>query len=194
MGEKKKLVVVGDGACGKTCLLIVYSTGQFPEVYVPTVFENYDAVIYVDGRTVDMSLWDTAGQEGYDRLRPFCYPDSNVVLICFSVDSPDSLQNVKDKWISEVIHYCRDTPIVLVACKSDLRRDHIVVETLKANNQNIVTPSEGRRMAKEIGAFSYVECSARDNTGIREVFTSAARASLIPRAVVQLRRKQCVVV
>ncbi|KAI8840549.1 Sec3p Rho1p complex [Chytridium lagenaria] len=186
MGEKKKLVVVGDGACGKTCLLIVHSTGKFPEIYVPTVFENYESVIFVDGRTVDMSLWDTAGQEGYDRLRPFCYPDSNVIVICFSVDSPDSLHNVKEKWISEVIHYCRDAPIILAACKIDLRTDHIVAETLKAKNQNIVTTSEGRRMAKEIGAFHYVECSALENVGIREVFTSAARASLIPKAQCQL--------
>ena len=49
---RKKLVIVGDGACGKTCLLIVFSKDQFPEVYVPTVFENYVADIEVDGKSV----------------------------------------------------------------------------------------------------------------------------------------------
>lgn len=49
---RKKLVIVGDGACGKTCLLIVFSKDQFPEVYVPTVFENYVADIEVDGKQV----------------------------------------------------------------------------------------------------------------------------------------------
>lgn len=49
---RKKLVIVGDGACGKTCLLIVFSKDQFPEVYVPTVFENYIADIEVDGKQV----------------------------------------------------------------------------------------------------------------------------------------------
>lgn len=85
---RRKLVIVGDGACGKTCLLIVFSKGTFPEVYVPTVFENYVADVEVDGRKVELALWDTAGQEDYDRLRPLSYPDSNVILICFSVDSP----------------------------------------------------------------------------------------------------------
>ena len=58
---RKKLVIVGDGACGKTCLLIVFSKDQFPEVYVPTVFENYVADIEVDGKCVELALWDTAG-------------------------------------------------------------------------------------------------------------------------------------
>uniref|UniRef100_A0AAR2KYA2 Ras homolog family member B n=1 Tax=Pygocentrus nattereri TaxID=42514 RepID=A0AAR2KYA2_PYGNA len=90
---RKKLVIVGDGACGKTCLLIVFSKDQFPEVYVPTVFENYVADIEVDGKQVELALWDTAGQEDYDRLRPLSYPDTDVILMCFSIDSPDSLEH-----------------------------------------------------------------------------------------------------
>uniref|UniRef100_A0A4W3J4D4 Ras homolog family member B n=1 Tax=Callorhinchus milii TaxID=7868 RepID=A0A4W3J4D4_CALMI len=85
---RKKLVVVGDGACGKTCLLIVFSKDEFPEVYVPTVFENYVADIEVDGKQVELALWDTAGQEDYDRLRPLSYPDTDVILMCFSPISP----------------------------------------------------------------------------------------------------------
>uniref|UniRef100_A0A3Q4AHS6 Uncharacterized protein n=1 Tax=Mola mola TaxID=94237 RepID=A0A3Q4AHS6_MOLML len=87
---RKKLVVVGDGACGKTCLLILFSKDKFLEVYVPTVFETYVADIEVDNKQVQLALWDTAGQEDYDRLRPLSYPDTDVILMCFSVDSPDS--------------------------------------------------------------------------------------------------------
>jgi len=64
---------------------------------VPTVFENYVADVEVDGKHVELALWDTAGQEDYDRLRPLSYPDSHVILICFAVDSPDSLDNVTEK-------------------------------------------------------------------------------------------------
>ena len=67
------------------------------KVYVPTVFENYVADVEVDGKHVELALWDTAGQEDYDRLRPLSYPDSHVILICFAVDSPDSLDNVQEK-------------------------------------------------------------------------------------------------
>jgi Ras family protein A len=67
------------------------------KVYVPTVFENYVADIQVDGKHVELALWDTAGQEDYDRLRPLSYPDTHVVLICFSIDRPESLENVWDK-------------------------------------------------------------------------------------------------
>jgi Ras homolog gene family, member A len=64
---------------------------------VPTVFENYVADVEVDGKHVELALWDTSGLEDYDRLRPLSYPDSHVILICFSIDSPDSLDNVQEK-------------------------------------------------------------------------------------------------
>uniref|UniRef100_A0A668UT57 Ras homolog family member B n=1 Tax=Oreochromis aureus TaxID=47969 RepID=A0A668UT57_OREAU len=127
---RKKLVVVGDGACGKTCLLIVFSKDEFPEVYVPTVFETYVADIEVDNKQVQLALWDTAGQEDYDRLRPLSYPDTDVILMCFSVDSPDSLENIPEKWVPEVKHFCPNVPIILVANKKDLRNDENVKNEL----------------------------------------------------------------
>jgi Ras family protein A len=75
----------------------VHTNSFGTQVYVPTVFENYVADVEVDGKHVELALWDTAGQEDYDRLRPLSYPDSHVILICFAVDSPDSLDNVQEK-------------------------------------------------------------------------------------------------
>ncbi|EGV66548.1 GTP-binding protein Rho1 [Yamadazyma tenuis] len=188
---RRKLVIVGDGACGKTCLLIVFSKGTFPEVYVPTVFENYVADVEVDGRKVELALWDTAGQEDYDRLRPLSYPDSNVILICFSIDSPDSLDNVLEKWISEVLHFCQGVPIILVGCKSDLRNDSQTIELLRQQQQQPISSSEGQSVAQKIGASNYLECSARTGEGVREVFEAATRASLKTKEKKEKTKRKC---
>ena len=68
-----------------------------------------------------MALWDTAGQEDYDRLRPLSYPDSDVIVMCFGIDNPDSLENITEKWQPEVRHFCPRVPVVLVGNKKDLR-------------------------------------------------------------------------
>ncbi|KAG7199760.1 hypothetical protein KM043_000428 [Ampulex compressa] len=175
---RKKLVIVGDGACGKTCLLIVFSKDQFPEVYVPTVFENYVADIEVDSKQVELALWDTAGQEDYDRLRPLSYPDTDVILMCFSIDSPDSLENIPEKWTPEVKHFCPNVPIILVGNKKDLRNDPNTIKELGKMKQEPVKPEEGRAMAEKINAFAYLECSAKSKEGVREVFETATRAAL----------------
>ncbi|KAK4205155.1 P-loop containing nucleoside triphosphate hydrolase protein [Triangularia verruculosa] len=94
---RRKLVIIGDGACGKTSLLSVFTLGFFPTHYIPTVFENYVTDCKVDGKNVQLALWDTAGQEDYERLRPLAYSKAHVILIGFSVDTPDSLDNVKHK-------------------------------------------------------------------------------------------------
>ncbi|KAI6176365.1 Ras family protein [Aphelenchoides bicaudatus] len=156
---RKKLVIVGDGACGKTCLLIVFSKDQFPDVYVPTVFENYVADIEVDGKQVELALWDTAGQEDYDRLRPLSYPDTDVILMCFSIDSPDSLDNIPEKWTPEVRHFCPNVPIILVGNKKDLRTDQQTVRDLARNKQEPVKTEQARAIADQIGAYAYLECS-----------------------------------
>ncbi|XP_053300647.1 rho-related GTP-binding protein RhoB [Pleuronectes platessa] len=182
---RKKLVVVGDGACGKTCLLIVFSKDEFPEVYVPTVFETYVADIEVDNKQVQLALWDTAGQEDYDRLRPLSYPDTDVILMCFSVDSPDSLENIPEKWVPEVKHFCPNVPIILVANKKDLRNDENVKNELSRLKLEPVKAEDGRAMAMRIGAYDYMESSAKTKEGIWEVFESATRAALQKRTTQQ---------
>lgn len=186
---RKKLVIVGDGACGKTCLLIVFSKDQFPEVYVLTVFENYVADIEVDGKQVELALWDTAGQEDYDRLRPLSYPDTDVILMCFSIDSPDSLENIPEKWTPEVKHFCPNVPIILVGNKKDLRNDETTKWELQKMKQEPVRGDQGREMSKKINAFAYLACSAKSKEGVREVFETTTRPAL---QVKKKKKNKCV--
>ena len=139
-----KLTVVGDAACGKTCLLSVFVANVFPEDHIPTVFETFLADFDVAGEKVSaqiviqptepknksalnlfkvlfdfpvtvlvlyrtcghlqiqLYLWDTAGQEDFDKLRPFSYPDTDVILLVYSIEDPRSLVNAVEKWMPEV--------------------------------------------------------------------------------------------
>jgi len=178
---RRKLVIVGDGACGKTSLLCVFAMGEFPKDYEPTIFENYVAEIRLDGKPVQLALWDTAGQEEYERLRPLSYSKAHVILIAFAIDTPDSLENVTVKWIEEVRSICGpQVPVILVGCKADLRPNDA---QLNSNDPDLayVPRGKGEQVAAEIGARAYKECSALRTDGVDDVFEAATRASMLVR-------------
>ncbi|RDW61486.1 putative rho3 protein [Coleophoma crateriformis] len=181
---QRKLVLLGDGACGKTSLLNVFTRGYFPTVYEPTVFENYVHDIFVDNVHIELSLWDTAGQEEFDRLRSLSYDDTHAIMLCFSVDSKDSLENVESKWVGEIAENCQGVKLVLVALKCDLREgnDEEAAEGTESEapreKKPMVSYNEGLAVARKINALRYLECSAMRNRGVNEAFTEAARVAL----------------
>lgn len=179
--DSVKLVVVGDGATGKTCLLMSYAAGRFPTDYCPTVFDNYVTNVMVANKTVELSLQDTAGQEEFDRIRPLSYANADVFLLCFSVIRPVSLENITSRWAPELQHFRPKTPIVLVGTQKDLRGHH----------PSDIPPETGHSMIKKLGAVKYMECSALTLEGLKDVFDEAIRAAILSRQKSSGSSKKC---
>ena len=156
-----KVVAVGDMRVGKTAMykaIIEYHVAG--DDYTPTIFDNYElggiACTYC-GKNHNLSLWDTSGNEEYDRLRPLSYPQTQIVLLCFSLDNPASLDSIASKWKQEVEHFIPETPCILVGLKSD----SILEESIAPKKlQQIVTTAEAKR---------YFECSNLTGKGIRDL-------------------------
>ncbi|KAI4804968.1 hypothetical protein E4T44_11105 [Aureobasidium sp. EXF-8845] len=228
---QRKLVLLGDGACGKTSLLNVFTRGyellattthatlltcdqilpnslvrrlvasyprrssltRIPASSEPTVFENYVHDIFIDNVHVELSLWDTAGQEEFDRLRSLSYDDTHAIMLCFSVDSPDSLENVESKWVAEIAENCPGVKLVLVALKCDLREQANDDEESNEPKRPMIDYKRGLAVAEKIKALRYLgaECSAMKNRGVNEAFTEAARVALQVKNVKGDKQSSC---
>ncbi|XP_065337338.1 ras-related protein ced-10-like isoform X2 [Cloeon dipterum] len=173
-----KCVVVGDGTVGKTSLLISYTSNRFPTEYVPTIFDNYTADVIIDGENHKLGLFDTAGEEDYDKLRPLSYPRTDVFIACFAVDSPDSFANIKLKWLPELRHYCPGTPILLVGTKADLRNDIETINRLREINMEVVSSVEAQEAQRKMQCYYYCDCSSLTRVGVKHVFDQAIKAAL----------------
>lgn len=175
-----KCVVVGDGAVGKTCLLISYTTNSFPSEYTPTVFDNYSTDVMMENEGINLQLWDTAGQEDYKRLRPLTYPGTDVFILCFSLVTLSSYENIENFWIPEIKQHCPDAPFVLVGLKSDLRDDfEQKADELKSKGLSPIPTSKGKLLMEKIKALDYIECSSLKQINLKEVFESALKAALL---------------
>ncbi|KAL5353780.1 Rho GTPase [Pseudogymnoascus australis] len=149
-----------------------------------------------------LSLWDTAGQEEFDRLRSLSYDDTHAIMLCFSVESKDSLENIESKWVGEIAENCPGVKLVLVALKCDLRENDDTAEDGEAaavdgeprrEKKECITYQQGLEVARRIGALRYLECSAMRNRGVNEAFTEAARVALSVKGVGGKDDSKCVV-
>lgn len=166
-----KVVLVGDGGCGKTCLLEVFKRNRFPEEYIPTFVDNFVKEVAIDDeRSVALTIWDTAGQEAYDSVRPMSYTMTDLVMLCYSIEDKNMLVNIKEKWIPEIKNFCPTASIFLVGLKQDLRdsKDPMV-------DQESTVPYEmGEYTSRENEAVKFFECSAKTGKNVTEVFKQIA--------------------
>ncbi|KAM9987102.1 hypothetical protein ACTFIY_011518 [Dictyostelium cf. discoideum] len=174
-----KCVVIGDTYVGKTSLLITYTTNNFPNEYIPTIIDNHTMKINIDHeKQILLDLWDCASQSEYDLLRPKNYQNVNVFLICFSIISTSSFNNVLNKWNPECRHYSPNIPIILVATKLDKRYDKDIKDKLKQDKLNPISYEQGHTLMKRIKAIQYLECSALTKQGLKIVFDEAVKVAL----------------
>lgn len=175
-----KIVAVGDGAVGKTSLLQRYAYNEYDDTYIQTIFDNWETEVDVNGKPVKLDLWDTAGQEEYDRIRPISYTNTNIFLLSFSLVDPATLKNAEQVWLPEITAHAPRAQIILVGTKSDLRLHDPTVAALRAKGAAPVTTADGEAAATRFGAFAYVETSSKQNINVTEAFHAALRAFMIP--------------
>jgi len=177
-----KLVFNGDCATGKTCLLVRYAENKFPDEFV----HHYSANVSVgSGKAigkacagavdvpdvVSVGLWDTAGREDYDRLRPLSYPNTNCFVVTASICSPTSVHNVTAKWLPEIFHHCPGARVVLCLTKTDLADDEELSAKLRERGDPDCAAQRAalHAVAKKHGC-RVVETSALTGEGVAEAF------------------------
>jgi len=164
-----KAVLVGDGACGKTTLLMTATTGQFATNLESEGPKFETKIRVVGGKERPLDFYDTFGQDENQRQRIAIYPDTDVFIVSFSIVSPYSFEHVRSKWYPELSRHAPLVPIILVGTKLDLRNDQDALERLSSRKLAPISYQQGTEMKKEIGAVFYVECSSVDGEGLPEV-------------------------
>ncbi|VDN59510.1 unnamed protein product [Dracunculus medinensis] len=178
-----KFVVVGDGGCGKTSLIMVQAGGEFTDNYIPTAFDDYAIEALINGKTKVITVCDTAGEDDYNSLRPLSYPDADVFIVCYSVERPGSIKSIREKWLPEIKKFCPEVPILIIGNKKDIRCERKALTTsshdkIKDSNFNgLVDIDEASALACEFTPHKVIECSAKTKEGVRQVFDTAIRVA-----------------
>ncbi|KAF8190369.1 small GTPase CDC42 [Mycena galopus ATCC 62051] len=188
----KKVMVLGDWGVGKTSMLVSYTRKAFPIDYCRHLSDSTALLVKVAKTKYTLGLFDTDGQSEYDRLRPLAYPQTDVFLVCFRVTQRASFSALRTRWIPEIRHYCPDVPFIIVATQIDMRdgSDSQLSEKLMREKQHVVSTEEGERLAHQLGAAKYVECSALTQRGLNAVFEEAVIACLKRPADQRLYRRR----
>jgi len=167
---KRKLVVVGDGGVGKTCLIRRYINEEFdeftPQALIPSSLETHTREMTVGGKQFVAVICDTGGQETFKHLRKTSYPNSDILVICFSLDNKESFDNISNAWMPEMKKLCPGVPMILVGNKRDLRDE-------AQSPKGFIKESKGHAVAKKHKMLCYIETSSLDDINVTKVFETA---------------------
>ncbi|XP_033968013.1 rho-related GTP-binding protein RhoV-like [Pseudochaenichthys georgianus] len=176
--DELSCMLVGDGAVGKTSMVISYIFNGYNSDYRQTAFDVFTGLVHVNGIPTRIKLIDTAGQEEFGHLRSLCYAHVDVFILCFSLVNPLSFENITSKWIPQIRAGNPTSPIVLVGTQSDLCTNVDVLVHLDQRGTSPVLFSRARRLAHRIRAHDYLECSALTQHNLKDVFDHAVSAAI----------------
>jgi Ras-related C3 botulinum toxin substrate 1 len=155
----------------KTCFLfsqvcLTFTTNAYPGDHVPDTFDTFEVMFSFDNNDVKLVIWNTAGNDEYAQIRPLSYPETDAFILFFSVMDPESLESIKTTYYPEIVRCCPQTPYILVGTEIEGR----------LGSKELAIPTDvGQRVAAEIKAAKYLECSAKTMQNIKQVFTEASR-------------------
>lgn len=173
-----KCVLVGDSGVGKTSLIISYTTEKFRKDHTPTIYDKFTTSLAVYGKKINLTLCDTSGSDDFGHLRPLCYPQVDVALICFSVTDYSSFENARDKWIKELRRHCSSVPVILIGTNIDTRDNGTLLRDLKTSSKKYVSKSEGLKAALSMKAVTYIECSSKTQSNVKAAFDEVIATAL----------------
>jgi len=183
--------VVGDEAVGKNHLILSYLD---KDLYSSEsiIFDNYCTTFMVENIPYTLTIRKASGVENYDNIRSVLYDKTDVFLVCFSVVSQTSFDNVKKKWFPEILKFRPDVPCLIVGTQIDRLQEQSTLDQLEKKYTKPITEMQGRLLAKELKAYKYVQCSAITKKGVKKVFEEAIIAAL--GGQVKEKKNNCVIV
>ncbi|KAH3683269.1 hypothetical protein WICPIJ_005738 [Wickerhamomyces pijperi] len=166
--ETTPIVLVGDSGCGKTSLIMTYLNKRSTIAKKSALFETYDKVINFNNvdTSIKLQIWDFPGDEYFDRFRPLGYANAQGVLICFSIDNPDSFSNIKERWMPEITSHCPKAFKIMVGIGPDRR-------TSPGKRSNLPSYDQCYKFAKSYG-YKYMESSFADQRSCASSFEQIA--------------------
>lgn len=204
----RKIVVIGDMCSGKTNLISAYCRDQFSDTYIPTILTSCMTDAEVLGEKIELVIVEVAGRIDYAKIRRCAYHKMDLVILCYSADSPTSLAAIKTHWLPELLKVAPEVPYILVGTKKDIRDEVCEVELSQksqinpiknsstscvdgsiSNEDRFVSTRQGLETAEVIGAQDFIECSAMYREGTRDVFEKAAKIAL--RRSPRRKKKHC---